>query len=347
MRTTANTLAAVSALCFITFAQIDTAQAVGFDCGKASTKIEHIICDDPEISKLDEELNTSYLELLRVDRAQADSHKQSQRQWMKGRDACEDTGCVGEVYISRLKAINALLRATPGYKPPHRFTVTQGKGWTVCESYARYLNAQPESTPLPLCHIPRYPDFPNLKEPDWEVLDIRSNLALVYELEKLTSPSYHDRPVDTFNHWKVVFEQQIKEGIASPRLRRSQLKLLSDGPVETILAYEPDKDKCDRDMRRQGYADYGSQTKLFLWDEREHHIDKSRFYIGHAFELLLFQGRPLLFFPYWGGGMYPHFVGGIDVFQFISAGVGNQYGRVPRCTISFDLPETIIERMTK
>lgn len=337
---------ALSVLCIMALGKPDSAGAASFDCGKAGAAVEHMICDRPYISQLDDELNAAYQELLQ-DKTHADKNKQLQRQWMSVRNACEEPGCVADTYISRLQEITALLKAAPGYKPKPRFTVSQGEGGAVCESYARYFNSLPASTPLPLCHIPRFPDFPDLKEPDWKVMDIQSNLALVYELEKLTSPSYHDRPVDNFDHWKTVFEQQIKEGIASPRLRRTHLKLLDDGPVETILAYDTDKDWCDRDMRRQGYADYGSRTKLFIWNEREHHIDNKRFYIGHAFELLLFQGRPLLFFPYWGGGMHPHLVGGIDVFHFVSAGVGNQYGRVPRCAISFDLPETIIERMTK
>ena len=37
-----------------------SAQGASFDCGKAGTKVEHIICDNPEISKLDDELSQSY-----------------------------------------------------------------------------------------------------------------------------------------------------------------------------------------------------------------------------------------------------------------------------------------------
>jgi hypothetical protein len=265
------------------------------------------------------------------------------------RNACDDANCVSNAYISRLKEVAALLKATRGYKPKHRFTVSQGKGWSVCESYARYLNSLPESTPLPLCHIPRYPDFPDLKEPDWELLDITSNLELVYTLEKILSPSMHDRPVDTFDHWKTVFEQQIQDGVASPRLRRTRLKLLDDGPLETILAYDTDKNWCDRDLQRQGYAYRGAHTSFFVWNEQEQKIEeyRSRFFYGVPFELLLYQGKPLLFLPYWGGGSYPFLMGGMEIYHIVSSGIGNQYGSVSRCTISFDLPETIIERMTK
>ena len=38
--------------------------AAGFDCVKASTEVEKMICDDDELSRLDESLNTAYLEAL-------------------------------------------------------------------------------------------------------------------------------------------------------------------------------------------------------------------------------------------------------------------------------------------
>jgi uncharacterized protein len=38
-----------------------TAQAASFDCAKAQSKVEHLICDNPEISKLDEELNAAHV----------------------------------------------------------------------------------------------------------------------------------------------------------------------------------------------------------------------------------------------------------------------------------------------
>jgi uncharacterized protein YecT (DUF1311 family) len=213
------------------------AQAASFDCAKAGTKVEKLICGDSELSKLDEELNAAYKTALQ-DASQADTLKKAQQQWLKKRNGCANAGCVKRAYEMRLQNLSSsLAQSISNQKPKPRFTVIQGKGWTVCESYARYLNSLPESTPLPLCHIPRYPDFPDLKEPDWEVLDMSSNLELVYKLEKLTSPSYHDRPVDTFDHWKTVYEQQIKDGVASPRLRRTHLTLLDKGPVETILAY--------------------------------------------------------------------------------------------------------------
>lgn len=81
-----------------------SAQAASFDCAKAQSKVEHLICDNAEISKLDEELNTAYKAALR-DGIQADSIKQAQKQWLKVRNGCTDAGCVKRVYEVRLSIL--------------------------------------------------------------------------------------------------------------------------------------------------------------------------------------------------------------------------------------------------
>jgi len=66
-----------------------TAQGASFDCAQAQSKVEHLICDNTEISKLDEELNAAYKTALQ-DEIQAGSIKQAQKQWMKERSGCAD-----------------------------------------------------------------------------------------------------------------------------------------------------------------------------------------------------------------------------------------------------------------
>jgi uncharacterized protein len=56
--------------------------AASFDCGKAASEVEKIICSDDELSRLDESLQKAYLEALK----RADIKNQmikSQRQWLK------------------------------------------------------------------------------------------------------------------------------------------------------------------------------------------------------------------------------------------------------------------------
>lgn len=319
--------------------------AASFDCAKANTKVEHLICDNPEISKLDEALAQSYKDALQKE-SKANAIKQAQKKWLKQRNGCGDADCVRRAYEMQLQAITSSDNSVSSVQKKHRFKVTEGKGYSVCENYARFLNSLPESEPLPLCHLKRAPDFPGLKDPDWEELDIPSHLELVYSLEKILSPSRHDRPVDTFDHWKAVYEQQIQKGEASPRLRRTYLALLAEAPLETILAYEPDRSSCDKDMQTKGYAYSGVPPRLYIWNELDKKIELHSSWVafGVSPELMLYRGRPLLFSTYWGT---PRFIGGISVYHFVPAGFYRQYGHVTRCSISFELPSTIIERMTK
>lgn len=83
-----------------------SAQGASFDCGKAQTKMEHIICDNPEISKLDEELSVAYKAALK-DEKQADAIKQAQKQWMKARNGCPDTVCIKQAYEARLLSVRS------------------------------------------------------------------------------------------------------------------------------------------------------------------------------------------------------------------------------------------------
>ena len=59
-----------------------TVHAASFDCAQASAKVENIICGDAELSKLDEELSTTYKTCLQ-DAKHAKAIKESQRIWLR------------------------------------------------------------------------------------------------------------------------------------------------------------------------------------------------------------------------------------------------------------------------
>jgi len=86
---------------------VSTAWAASFDCGKAQSKVEHLICDNAEISKLDDELSVAYKTALQKE-TQADTVKQAQKQWMKERNGCVDVGCVKAAYDARLATLSTL-----------------------------------------------------------------------------------------------------------------------------------------------------------------------------------------------------------------------------------------------
>lgn len=92
-----------------TLALAITARAASFDCANAEIKVEHFICDNPDISKLDDDLAQSYKAALQG-QTKTDQLKQAQREWLKKRDACADADCVKHAYESRLTGLNSVNR---------------------------------------------------------------------------------------------------------------------------------------------------------------------------------------------------------------------------------------------
>ena len=77
------------------------AQAASFDCAKAATNNEKLICSDSALSKLDEDLNSAYKKSLQIN-LQAESIKHRQKQWIKERNACSDILCLRNQYTARI-----------------------------------------------------------------------------------------------------------------------------------------------------------------------------------------------------------------------------------------------------
>lgn len=79
--------------------------AASFDCGKAATEIEKLICGDDELSRLDESLHKAYLQALQ----RTDMRRQtieSQRQWLKSeRNVCQNAECIKRAYEIRISEL--------------------------------------------------------------------------------------------------------------------------------------------------------------------------------------------------------------------------------------------------
>lgn len=86
-------------------------QSASFDCNKAATKVEKMICADPELAKLDDELAGVYQKAMKAE-GQAEVTKLAQKDWLKERNLCKDNGCLKEKYSQRLAV---LIRDLPQY----------------------------------------------------------------------------------------------------------------------------------------------------------------------------------------------------------------------------------------
>ncbi|KAA0995976.1 DUF1311 domain-containing protein [Pseudomonas sp. ANT_J12] len=97
---------------------LGTAQATSFDCAKATKPVEQRICESPQLSRLDEQINSLYVQAL--DRVtDKTALRQEQRDWLTQRNSCTTTDCLAGVMSARVEAQMAagLPRVTPAKKP--------------------------------------------------------------------------------------------------------------------------------------------------------------------------------------------------------------------------------------
>jgi len=76
-----------------------------FDCSKAKSDVEKAICQDDELSKLDEKLSEVYTSFYLLTK----EIKTDQRDWIKQRNRCQDDSCIMEAYTTRLEELNTSL----------------------------------------------------------------------------------------------------------------------------------------------------------------------------------------------------------------------------------------------
>jgi len=85
------------------------AQAASFDCAKAATATEKLICSNQRISDLDEYLGRYYYTARAEIGRGAVCLVADQRDWLRGvRNVCKDASCLERVYLNRLAELDPL-----------------------------------------------------------------------------------------------------------------------------------------------------------------------------------------------------------------------------------------------
>ncbi|MBF0271520.1 MAG: DUF2135 domain-containing protein [Magnetococcales bacterium] len=87
--------------------------AAGFDCQKAATPVERLICGDAELVAADSRMVDIFnrlQEVFKEDETQRTWHKQTQLTWLKEtRNRCGDVACLKEVYRQRNVVLEQLV----------------------------------------------------------------------------------------------------------------------------------------------------------------------------------------------------------------------------------------------
>jgi uncharacterized protein len=107
--------------------------AASFDCGKAASEVEKLICGDDELSKLDDVLNVSYLAAL--ERSDSDERMiKSQKQWLRNeRNACRNAECLKKAYETQIKELASSFRGD-------EYVLVMSKDDCVCQHMLKIYN---------------------------------------------------------------------------------------------------------------------------------------------------------------------------------------------------------------
>jgi uncharacterized protein len=248
-------------------------QAASFDCAKASTNVEKLICMDAIISQQDEQLEQVYKGVLGkiVDK---ESLRRAQRIWLKEkRNFCKDAMCLMQAYHERIAQLNSLNMLTPSVasiapaqlnvaesevsskgqvvnqKFPLQFKLVEGDSYPLCQPYVDMLN-KTKYMEYPSCERKLLPEFKQFKAIEWAEITDKKEMEKVlynaYSLEdarygRLNSPS-HERD------WKPK-KESIDSG--KKRLYFYKFDFEKDGQDEIVYKETfpyprgPEKNGCD------------------------------------------------------------------------------------------------------
>jgi uncharacterized protein len=290
---------------------IGAAQAASFDCKLAQSTSEKLICNNSELSKLDEELAAQYKHRLKAVANPAEL-KNEQRRWLKQlRAQCQDALCYIKTYNERMSlwqtpptnelASNPIAETNsnqankPDYKDL-RFQFCKsssaisceetGHGYTVCESYLKHLNSLPKDWPHGACKAWVNPALGDISLPQWQSLDVESNLALVYQLV-----SFEKAEFINFAKWQADYVSKLKSGKIYPSLKQLEVSLTKGEPLQTLVRYQEGDsemtgcDKNDMPILSGG----GTNSEIFILDERKQPVKEVNFAYE---EMLLYKKQP-------------------------------------------------------
>jgi uncharacterized protein len=87
----------------LSLSAIQPAQAASFNCTKASTIVESLICKDSSLSKKDLQMSSLYQKALQdLPRSMQRELRDEQNDWLSARDSCSDLECLELLYSKRI-----------------------------------------------------------------------------------------------------------------------------------------------------------------------------------------------------------------------------------------------------
>ncbi len=89
------------AIGLIALMTVISSKAASFECTKATSQVERLICLDGELSKLDDVMASAYRRAFDAP-DMAEKVRSDQRQWLGKRKSCSDSACIKHLYVDRI-----------------------------------------------------------------------------------------------------------------------------------------------------------------------------------------------------------------------------------------------------
>lgn len=189
-------------------APIAMSQAASFDCAKASTKVERMICDNAELSKLDEDMSAKYRMVLK-DPIKLKALDITQKQWLDYRDRCESDLCIWDYYKTRLFELGFIIDGLKKHKVASRYIIEEEMNGgepipeeekdsdtiedePFCKAVLDTLNnTNPNNYKRP-CLADEVLKLPGVTNPVWSQLDLAAHEDLAKKIIALGIAGVHD-----------------------------------------------------------------------------------------------------------------------------------------------------------
>ena len=273
-------------------------QAASFDCDKATTGVENMICSDMDLSQTDEDMARDYINLLQ-DEKNAEFIKQNQRDWIKKRDRCVNKICLENIYKERLDELSAIqwislnlqnkeqrskledlkplrvkfIRRYGLNAEPFKFKLTKGQGIPVCEDYLQRLNAS-DFDNAPFCGRPEDTSIQGFTRLNRIPLSAYQIYALLPKVQGFESSQNQD-------YWKEEFMEitSVKKDMSMNRLGAwgfdPPVDIDNDGKPDNIILWNRGRFSCGSENFNSPFPAHSSYTAIVL-DGQNRSIDEAR-----------------------------------------------------------------------
>jgi uncharacterized protein len=172
--------------------------APSFDCSKASTPVEIVICSNPSLANLDSEMASVYSAAIKSNQSYGTAIRDNQRTWLKTRNkGCASTNhsvdCLAQLYQERIAELNSLLTSTGKASPP-----SQRGGPSVGSLVGAYQHFDHKT-----------------EDPTWVDLSLKGNAASVTASCSVSVPSTFGMTAHTCEFTGQATVQELEGALSS------------------------------------------------------------------------------------------------------------------------------------